>query len=323
MLSAPGPVHLPAPPLMHATGAITSFAAWGSGGSVVLLTGRSFDPAELFDTIERERANSVVMIGDVHGKPMLDALDAEPDRWDLSSVRVLSSTGSMWSASVKERLSAYLPSALLVDTLGSTEAPGIASSVTRPGQAATTAIFAVTDDTRVVAEDDHWVEPGSGDRGLLARRGAISLGYYKDHAKTATAFRVVDGQRWLVPGDWATVEADGTITLLGRGSGTINTGGEKVFPEEVEEALKEHAGVRDVVVVGVPDDRFGETVCAVIEPESGYEPDLHALVAIVRTRLAGYKAPRRLIVVPSLERLANGKVDRTAWQARATAEQAV
>jgi acyl-CoA synthetase (AMP-forming)/AMP-acid ligase II len=319
MLTAPGPVHLPAPPLMHATGSITSFAAWGSGGSVVLLAGRSFDAAELFDTIVRERANSVVMVGDVHGKPMLDALDARPDHWDLSSVRVLSSTGSMWSAPVKERLCTYFPRALLVDTLGSTEAPGIASSVTRPGQAATTAIFAVTDDTRVVAEQgDRWIVAGSGERGLVARRGATSLGYYKDEAKTATTFRTIDGQRWLVPGDWATVEADGTITLLGRGSGTINTGGEKVFPEEVEEALKAHPSVRDVVVVGVPDERFGETVCAVIEPEPGPAPALDELVAVAKQHLAAYKAPRRLLVVPSLERLANGKVDRVMWQQRAT-----
>jgi 3-oxocholest-4-en-26-oate---CoA ligase len=319
MLTAPGPVHLPAPPLMHATGSLTSFAAWGSGGSVVLLPGRSFDPVELFDAIARELANSVVMVGDVHGKPMLDALDAQPGHWDLSSVRVLSSTGSMWSATVKERLGTYFSRALLVDTLGSTEAPGIASSVTRPGQSATTAIFSVTDDTRVVTEDERWVVAGSGERGLLARRGATSLGYYKDDAKTATTFRMIDGDRWLVPGDWATVEADGTITLLGRGSGTINTGGEKVFPEEVEEALKDHPSVRDVVVVGVPDERFGETVCAVVELEPGPAPGLDELVAVVKEHLASYKAPRRLLVVPSLERQANGKVDRAAWQQRAAA----
>lgn len=317
MLTGPGPVHLTSPPLMHGTGSMTSFAAWSSGGCVVLLPNRSFDAAELFDTIERERANSVVMVGDVHGKPMLDALDAEPHRWDLSSVRVLSSTGSMWSALVKERLSQYLPRALLVDTLGSTEAPGIASSVTRAGESATTAIFAVTDDTRVVTEDDRWVHAGSGERGLLARRGPTSLGYYKDESKTEATFRTIDGERWLVPGDWATVEHDGAITLLGRGSGTINTGGEKVFAEEVEEAVKQHPSVRDVVVVGVPDERYGEAVCAVVEPEPGEVPELDDLVAVVRGRLAAYKAPRRLIVVPSLERLANGKVDRTAWQERA------
>jgi fatty-acyl-CoA synthase len=318
MLAEPGPVHLPAPPLMHATGSITSFAAWGSGGSVVLLPGRSFRAEELFDAVEREHASSVVIVGDVHAKPMLDALDAQPERWDLSSVRVLSSTGSMLSGPVKERLSSYMPRALVVDTLGSTEAPGIASSVTRAGEAASTASFRVTDDTRVVTDDDRWVAPGSGERGLLARRGPTSLGYYKDDAKTAKTFRTIDGERWLVPGDWATVVADGTIALLGRGSGTINTGGEKVFPEEVEEALKTHASVRDVVVVGVPDERFGETVCAVVEPEPGAAPNLDELIAAVRTHLAAYKAPRRLLVVPSLERLANGKVDRTAWQKRAS-----
>ena len=180
-----------------------------------------------------------MIVGDVHGKPMLDALDAEPERWDLSTVRVLSSTGSMWSAPVKERLSAYLPRALLVDTLGVDRGAGDrvvgdpCPAKPRPRRSSrsptTRACSPRTSDGST---------PGSGERGLLARRGATSLGYYKDEAKTATTFRIIDGQRWLVPGDWATVEADGTITLLGRGSGTINTGGEKVFPEEVEEALK-------------------------------------------------------------------------------------
>jgi acyl-CoA synthetase (AMP-forming)/AMP-acid ligase II len=317
LLNGPGPVHLPAPPLMHGTGSMTSFAVWGCGGSVALLEGRRFAADELLDTVVRERATSVVIVGDVHAKPMLSVLDAEPTRWDLSIVRVLSSTGAMWSAPVKERLLAYFPRALLVDTLGSSEAPGIAASVTRPGEAAVTARFAVTDDTRVLGEDGRWVEAGSSERGLLARRGPVSLGYYKDEAKTATTVRVIDGQRWVVPGDWATVGTDGSITLLGRGSGTINTGGEKVFPEEVEEALKAHPSVRDVVVVGVPDERYGETVCAVVEPEPGHTPVLDELVDVARAHLAGYKVPRRLIVVASLERQANGKVDRSDWQRRA------
>ncbi|HEY2333125.1 MAG TPA: AMP-binding protein, partial [Acidimicrobiales bacterium] len=317
MLTDPGPVHVPVPPLMHATGSITSFAVWGSGGSVALLPGRSFEATELFDTIVAERAASVVIVGDVHGKPMLEALEAAPGRWDLSSVRVLSSTGAMWSAPIKERLSAHLPRAILVDTLGSSEAPGIASSVTRAGEAGSTARFSITDDTRVLTEDGRWVEPGSGERGLLARRGATSLGYYKDPEKTATTVRMVEGQRWMVPGDWATVEADGAITLLGRGSGTINTGGEKVFPEEVEEALKANLVVRDVVVVGVPDERFGETVCAIVELEPGTSTTLEELRATCRERIAAYKAPRRLLVVASIERQANGKVDRAAWQERA------
>jgi fatty-acyl-CoA synthase len=169
----------------------------------------------------------------------------------------------------------------------------------------------------VVTEDGRWVEPGSRERGLLARRGATSIGYYKDEAKTAATMRTIDGQRWLVPGDWAMVEPDGTITLLGRGSGTINTGGEKVFPEEVEEALKAHPSVRDVVVVGVPDDRFGETVCAIVEAEPGHTPGLDELAHTCRQHLAAYKAPRRLLVVTSIERQANGKVDRATWQARA------
>jgi 3-oxocholest-4-en-26-oate---CoA ligase len=313
-----GPVHVPVPPLMHATGAVTSFAALGSGGCIALLPSRSFDAVEALDVIAGERAASVVIIGDVSAKPLLDALDADPTRWDLSSVRVLSSTGTMWSAQVKERLSAYLPRAILVDVYGSSEAIGVASSIMKPGEKGETARFAASDDARVISEDGtRFLEPGSHERGLLARRGHTSLGYYKDDAKTATTVRMVDGQRWVVPGDWATLEDDGTITLLGRGSGTINSGGEKIFPEEVEEVLKEHASVRDVVVVGVPDDRFGETVAAVVEAEPGQGVSLAVLAEHARSRLAGYKVPRRLLVVPTLERPANGKVDRVAWQRRA------
>src|SRR5262245_22655401 len=315
-----GPVHVPVPPLMHATGSVTSFAVFGSGGSVALLPSRSFDAVETLEVIAGERAASVVIIGDVSAKPILDALDAEPDRWELSSVRVLSSTGTVWSASVKERLSAYLPRAILVDVYGASEAIGVTSSIMKPGSRGETARFDGTDDARVVSEDGtRFLEPGSGERGLLARRGNTSIGYYKDDEKTSTIVRVIDGQRWVVPGDWATLDADGTITLLGRGSGTINTGGEKVFPEEVEEALKEHSAVRDVVVVGVADDRFGETVAAVVELEAGHDLTLDELAAHARERLAAYKVPRRIAIVPSLERAANGKVDRVEWQRRADA----
>jgi 3-oxocholest-4-en-26-oate---CoA ligase len=175
-------------------------------------------------------------------------------------------------------------------------------------------------DTKVITDDGRFVEPGSGEQGMLARRGRTSLGYYKDEAKTDATFRVVDGERWLVPGDAATVEADGTITLLGRGSVSINTGGEKVFPQEVEDVVTAHPAVRDALVVGVPDDRFGEAVVAVVELEGeASEIDAEAIRAYARERLAGYKVPRQVLVVPSLERQVTGKPDYQRWKRDATA----
>jgi acyl-CoA synthetase (AMP-forming)/AMP-acid ligase II len=203
---------------------------------------------------------------------------------------------------------------------GSSESVAVASSITPPGGRAETARFAARADVRVLSGDGtRFIEPGSSEHGLLAREGATPLGYYKDASKSVTTVRVIDGRRWVVPGDWATIDADGTITLLGRGSGTINSGGEKVFPEEVEHVLEAHPSVRDVVVVGVPDDRLGETVAAVVEPERGHDVTLATLADHARSRLAAYKVPRRLFVVESLDRLANGKVDRTEWQRRAAA----
>jgi fatty-acyl-CoA synthase len=169
----------------------------------------------------------------------------------------------------------------------------------------------------VFTEDGRRVEPGSGERGLVAVSGFLPMGYYKDPEKTAKTFKTIDGQRWSVPGDWAEVNTDGTLKLLGRGSVCINTGGEKVFPEEVEEALKTHPRVRDAVVVGVPDARFGERICAVVEPVGEVEPSLAELSEHVRAHLAGYKAPRELVVVESVGRAPNGKVDYKAVKERA------
>jgi fatty-acyl-CoA synthase len=169
----------------------------------------------------------------------------------------------------------------------------------------------------VFSEDGRRIQPGSGERGLVAVSGFLPMGYYKDPEKSEKTFKTIEGQRWSVPGDWAEVNPDGTLKLLGRGSVCINTGGEKVFPEEVEEALKTHPHVRDAVVVGVPDARFGERICAVVEPDGGREPSLTELSAHVRDHLAGYKAPRELVVVDSIGRAPNGKVDYKAVKARA------
>jgi 3-oxocholest-4-en-26-oate---CoA ligase len=319
MIERPGPVLVPACPLMHGTGAFAAFAALSSAGCVVTLTERRFSVEELLDTVEREGVQSLAIVGDAFAKPMLRALDEAPGRWDISSLRVVTSSGVMWSAATKEGLLRHNPRLILVDSLGSSEAVGMASSISKGGEGvSSTARFRLSENTRVITDDDRFVEPGSGEIGMVAIRGLTPVGYYKDEAKTAATFRVVGGERFSIPGDYATVEADGTLTLLGRGSVCINTGGEKVFPEEVEEVLKEHPGVRDAVVVGVPDERFGETIAAVVEAQPGVDgPAADEVIAHVKARLAHYKAPRRVLPVDSLARAANGKVDYRRWKAYA------
>jgi 3-oxocholest-4-en-26-oate---CoA ligase len=230
----------------------------------------------------------------------------------------MASSGVIWSAPVKDGLARHMPGALLADLLGSTEAHGLGSSVSSASRPATTAAFRPGDHAFVVTEEGRRVEPGSGEVGLLAVRGYVPVGYYKDPEKTARTFPVIDGERCSVPGDWATVEADGTVRLLGRGSVCINTGGEKVFPEEVEEALKTHAAVRDATVVGVPDERFGEAVCAAVEVHDGASVTDAELIDHVKDRLAGYKAPRHVVVVDDVGRGPNGKADYAGVRRRVT-----
>jgi acyl-CoA synthetase (AMP-forming)/AMP-acid ligase II len=309
ILVKPGPSHIPCAPLMHGTGAFTSMAILNSGGSIVTLTGRSFDAPELLETIDRERVRSVAIVGDAFAKPILAALDAQPGRWDLSSLRVMTSSGVMWSASTKDGLLRHCPTLTCVDTLGSSEAIGMAASVSTNGGATETAAFRLSDTTRVVTEDGRDVVPGSDEIGMVALGGRMPLGYYKDDSKSAQVFRMIDGRRWSIPGDYATVDVDGSLRLLGRGSQCINTGGEKVYPEEVEEALKTHVSVLDAVCVGVPDDRFGEVVVALVEPAFGHEVDPAALIAHVKQSLASYKAPKRVHAIETIGRAANGKVD--------------
>ncbi len=307
---APAPVVMVvACPLMHGTGQFSAFIAMTTGGTVVALDNRHFDVAELFRTVETHRATNIVIVGQPFAGPMLEHLDAEPGRYDLSSVQVISSSGVMWSQDNKQGLLRHLPQALLFDSFGSSEAVGLGASVSAAGVAEQTAKFAITENNAVFTDDGRRVAPGSGEIGMVAVGGFIPVGYYKDEAKSAATFRTVEGRRWSIPGDFATVNADGTIHLLGRGSVCINTGGEKVFPEEVEEALKTHPAVRDAVVVGLPDDRFGETICGVVEPSGDGAVDAADLRAHVAGQLAAYKAPRNVVVVESIARAANGKVD--------------
>ncbi len=322
-LDKPGPRNLPAAPLMHGTGLFNALAALTIGGSIVTLPGRRFDPVEVLDAIERERVKSLTIVGDAFGQPVVRVLNEQPGRWDLSSLRVVISSGVMWSREVKEGFLSHNDRLILVDALGSSEALGTAASTVTAGPGRSdTASFRMGPGTRILGEDGRDVGWGSGERGLVATRGFLPLGYYKDPDKTAATFRVIDGERYTVTGDWATVDADGTVRLLGRGSQCINTGGEKVYPEEVEEVLKRHPAVADAAVVGVPDERFGEAITAIVQPAPGAVVDAataEELVRHVKASLAHYKAPRRVLAVPSLDRGANGKLDYNALRQRALA----
>ncbi len=307
-------------PLMHGTGQFSAFITLNIGGAVASLPSRQFSAMELWDEAVRLHADNIVIVGLAFSTPMLEALEANPDRWDLSHVKAMSSSGSMWSQENKRGLLSHARNAMIMDSFGSSEAVGLGASASAPGAEAATAAFMLGPNCSVFTEDGRRVEPGSGERGLVAVCGFLPTGYYKDPEKSAKTFRTMDGQRWSVPGDWAEVNLDGTLKLLGRGSQCINTGGEKVFPEEVEEALKTHPSVRDAVVVGIPDARFGERICAVVEPDpSVAAPTLEEMSGHVKTRLAAYKAPRELVVVESIGRAPNGKVDYKASRERALA----
>jgi acyl-CoA synthetase (AMP-forming)/AMP-acid ligase II len=314
-IAKPGPRNLPAAPLMHGTGAFNAMWNLVLAGAVVTTVGRHFDPVELLDTIEQQRVNSISIVGDAFAKPILRALDAEPGRWDISSLRVIVSSGVIWAADTKAGLLRHNQRLIMIDSLGSSEAIGMASNTTTAesaaaaGGAATTAKFALGPNTKVLTEAGHEVQPGSGERGRVALRGRTPIGYYKDEAKSASTFVLFEGVRWSIPGDWAEVEADGTLKLYGRGSQCINTGGEKVFPEEVEEALKTHPTVADAAVVGVPDERFGEAITALVEAKPGAVLDDAALIAHVREHLAAYKSPKRIVPIDTIGRAANGKLD--------------
>ena len=307
-----GRAHLSAAPLMHGAGLLTCFLVLSRGGSISHLTHRSFDPIDLLDTVVRDRVASVMWVGDAFARPVLAALDAQPGRWDLSCLQTIMSSGVVFSADVKEQILRHLPGVVIADIFGSTETMSLGRSLTSRRDRAATASFRAKPETRVVGEDGKDVPPGSGIAGLLAIGGRQALGYYGDEAKTAATFRVIDGKRYVVPGDWATIDAAGVVQLLGRGSGCINTGGEKVFPEEVEAVLKRHPAIYDAVVVGVPDARFGQSVVAVVQAEPGAAIDPRNVIEHVKAGLSSYKAPRHVIVVPVIGRGPNAKPDLNA-----------
>jgi len=297
-----------AAPLMHGTAQFTAMMTLTTGGTVACLPSKHFDANEFWNEAERLKASGAAIVGMAFAAPLLEALERNPGRWDLSALRRLGSSGTVWSMENKQGLLRHLPDCVIFDSFGSSEAVGMGASTSSTGAMAETAKFMVGVNSAVFTEDGRRVEPGSGERGLVAVSGFLPVGYYKDPEKTARTFREFEGRRWSVPGDFATVEADGSLKLLGRGSQVVNTGGEKVFPEEVEEALKRYPGVRDVAVVGVPDARFGERICAVVDFAGPAAPSLADLSAHVREHLAGYKAPRELVLAP-ITRAPNGKLD--------------
>jgi 3-oxocholest-4-en-26-oate---CoA ligase len=300
---------VPVCPFMHGTAHWMAFTTLLMGGTVVIPVEHHLDPLAVWQLIARERANYIVIVGDAFARPLLDALDTPEGRTlDLSSMQVVLSGGAILSPALKRELVQRLPALLVVDGYGASETGGQGQSiVVAGGDVPSAPRFRVGDDTQVLGPDLRAV--GVGVVGRLARRGNIPLGYYKDEAKTAETFPVVDGERWAVPGDHAVVETDGTITLLGRGSVSINTGGEKVYPEEVESVLKAHADVFDALVVGAPDERWGERVVAVVQPRPGTAPTLGELQQHSRVHLAGYKVPREVVLVESIERSPSGKPD--------------
>jgi acyl-CoA synthetase (AMP-forming)/AMP-acid ligase II len=307
---ATGPVtSLPIAPLMHGA---TQWSVMGGsfvGNKIVLVA--KFDPRQVWRLVGEEQVNLIMITGDAMARPLIEVAESEGDDYDLSSLVAVSSTAAVFSPSVKDQFFARFPNLVLTDAVGSSEGGANGYTLVQPGKTAMKGGPTVTAvrDTTVLDDDLKPVEPGSGVIGKVARRGNIPLRYLKDEKKTAETFVVADGVRYAIPGDYATVEVDGTITLLGRGSQSINSGGEKIFPEEVEAAVKSHPSVYDVVVVGVPDERWGQRVAAVVQAREGATASLDEIQEHCRTKIAGYKVPRQLHIVEQVQRSPSGKPD--------------
>ena len=315
------PVIMPSSPLMHTAGLANSLPFQLLGGRCVTLPNRNFDPMELWRTIASERVMGTVIVGDAFARPMLTALEEAKTRGetlDLSSLKIVISSGVLWSQGVKEKMLEWLD-ATLIDGVGATEGP-MALQVSRRGQTGVSAQFIPLAETRLFAEDGREIPKGSDEQGLIAAGGpALPAGYYKDPEKTAKTFRVVDGQRVAFIGDWGRWNADGTLQLLGRGSVCINTGGEKVYPEEVEHVLVAHPGVADCLVIGLPDERFGQKVVALVAMRNPGTFAASEMTDFVHGKMAGYKRPRAFVEVDKIPRMPNGKADYKA--AKTLAEQ--
>lgn len=304
-------VRHPIPPMIHGATQSATWMSLFSGQTVVLAP--EFDADQVWRTIHDHKVNLLFFTGDAMARPLLDALLAHQDagnEYDLSSLFLLASTAALFSPSIKEKLLELLPNRIITDSIGSSETGFGGTSIVAKGEEHTGGPRVTIDKTTVVLDDDgNEVQPGSGVRGIIAKRGHIPVGYYKDEKKTAETFRTINGVRYAIPGDFAQVEADGTVTMLGRGSVSINSGGEKIYPEEVEAALKTHPDVFDALVVGVPDARYGQHVAAVIQPRGNARPSLEDINTCARTEIAGYKVPRSLWFVDEVKRSPAGKPD--------------
>lgn len=294
------------PPLMHGTGLLSSYGSLLAGGFVATLPSRSFDPVEALGAIDRWQANRLIVVGDAFARPILEALDAAPGRWNVSSMRLVSSSGVMWTQGVKDGLIRHMPDAVCQDNFSSSEAIGMGASVTSKDGTVETAKFMVGPRCRVLDDDDKPVAPGSGITGKVVLAPPNPVEYHKDPEKSARTFRVIDGVRYTVSGDFAQVAADGTLILLGRGSACINSAGEKIFPEEVEEVLKLCPDVDDALVFGMPDPKWGQAVAAVVQ-SSGFDED--EARDVLRHKLAGYKLPKLIVATADSLRAPNGKAD--------------
>jgi acyl-CoA synthetase (AMP-forming)/AMP-acid ligase II len=306
-------------------------AQWGTlgqmaqGNTIVLMP--KFDAEEVWNTVERERVNSVLIAGDAMGRPMIEALEAEPDRWDLSSLFAVTSSAALFSVPVKERYFAMLPHLLIIDSIGSSEGgfnglSAVGKDNPTGGSSGGLPRVAPMADVIVVDDDLNPLTPGDGRIGRVARGGNIPLGYYKDEKKTASTFLTApDGKRYVVAGDFARWEEDGTVTLLGRGSVCINSGGEKIYPEEVEAAVKSHPAVYDATVIGVKDERWGQRVAAIVQLRVECElADIKELQEHCRKEIAGYKVPRQVHFVEAVTRAPSGKPD-YRWAAEMAADE--
>jgi fatty-acyl-CoA synthase len=304
-----GPSQMPACPLMHGTGFFSAMTSLTGGGTIVTLPVQGLDPELIWQTTQDQKVKSIVIVGDAFAKPMLDALEKTPGRWNLDSLRTIVSSGVMWSLETKQGLLKHLPNLMCVDTFGSSEAIGFGTSVASVDGGVKTARFTIGENCKVFTEDHKEVTPGSDEKGFIARTGPIPSGYYKDPEKSEKTFPVINGVRYSIPGDWCTVDKEGVIHLLGRGSACINTAGEKVYPEEVEEVIKQHASIHDALVVGIESDKWGMAVTAVVELEPDASLDKEALNDHVKSLLAAYKAPKQYVLVEKMFRAPNGKAD--------------
>jgi acyl-CoA synthetase (AMP-forming)/AMP-acid ligase II len=301
---------LPIAPLMH--GATQWAVMNGSfiGNKVVLMA--KFDPRAVWRLVEQEKVNVVMITGDAMGRPLIEALDEPGASYDTSSLLALTSTAALFSPSVKEDFFRRLPNLFITEAIGSSESGNNGLVRLEQGRTAMKGGPTVNPQPGTVVLDDTLtpLSPGTGAIGRLARTGDIPLGYYRDEEKTAATFvTTADGVRYCLPGDFALLEEDGNVTLLGRGSVSINSGGEKIYPEEVEAAVKSHPAVWDAVVIGVPDERWGQRVAAVVELRGGADVSLEALQDHARTKIAGYKVPRQLTIVETIVRSPSGKPD--------------